>query len=129
MPPGPTPDSPLLRRLTSPASPRDAACLSRVASLGGILRRPEAAAVSPCRHPPPTAWMVRRLRLDSIGRETKWMVRQREEIRKRRKKEKKRKGKKKGEKGNKKEIFYLFLEITIHKFYFAYYYYIMKNRI
>jgi hypothetical protein len=57
------------------------------------------------------------------------MVRQREEIRKRRKKEKKRKGKKKGEKGNKKEIFYLFLEITIHKFYFAYYYYIMKNKI
>jgi hypothetical protein len=28
--------------------------------------------------------------------------------------------KEKGEKGNKKEIFYLFLEIVIHKFYFTY---------
>jgi hypothetical protein len=29
----------------------------------------------------------------------------------------------------KKELFYLFLEIMIHKFYLVYYYYIIKNRI
>jgi hypothetical protein len=60
----------------------------------------------------------------ALGREMKWM-RLREEIRKRRKKEKKGKEEKMGKRKReiKKEIFYLFLEIAIHKFYFAYYYY------
>jgi hypothetical protein len=63
---------------------------------------PPTAAVSPCRRPPPTVWMVRRL--DSIGREreTKWMVRLREETRKRRKKERRKERKRKKEKKNKK---------------------------
>jgi hypothetical protein len=46
------------------------------------------------------------------------------------KKEEKERERKKGreieKRGNKKELFYLFLEIMIHKFYFVYYYYIMK---
>jgi hypothetical protein len=74
MPPGPVPESSRLRRLAlpataPPASPHDAACPSRIASLGGVPRRSEtppraeAAAVSPCRRPPRTAWMVWRLRL------------------------------------------------------------------
>jgi hypothetical protein len=29
---------------------------------------------------------------------------------------------------NKKEIYYLFLDIVVHKFYFPFYYYIMKNK-
>jgi hypothetical protein len=58
-----------------------------------------------------------------------WMVRLREGIRKRRKKERRKERKRKQGREIKKELFYLFLEIMIHKFYFVYYYYIMKNRI
>jgi hypothetical protein len=67
---------------------------------------PPTAIVSPCRRPPPTVWMVRRL--ESIGREreTKWMVRaeatgrdkEEEKKRKKKRKEKKRKKKKKEKK-------------------------------
>jgi hypothetical protein len=53
--------------------------------------------------------------------------RDKKEEKKRKKKRKKREKEKR--KGNKKEMFYLFLEIAIHTFYFAYYYNIMKNRI
>jgi hypothetical protein len=58
------------------------------------------------------------------------MVRLREEIKRGEKRKKKRKEKKKRmekrKREIKKELFYLFLEIMIHKFYFVYYYYIMK---
>jgi hypothetical protein len=63
--------------------------------------------------------MVRRL--DSIGREREINEVDGEATGRDKEEEKKEEEKKeKGEKGNKKEIFYLFLEIVIHKFYFTY---------
>jgi hypothetical protein len=67
------------------------------------------------------------VRAEATGRDKEEEIK-RKKKRKEKEKEKEKKGKR-GKREIKNEMFYLFLEIVIHKFYFAYYCYIMKNRI